>query len=167
MTILDSAKPLGRFDDAIISFTEAIRINRQSAQTSPWPALNLGSLLLKLNRIEEAEPFLRQSIQQDSRLAKAHYQLGLLLEKQLKYAGAVQELKEAAELDPSYPEPHYRLSRIYRKQGEKQNAETALNHFQKLNKAKTQVLPNRKLLLWISSAAALHLQALSRDARQF
>jgi tetratricopeptide (TPR) repeat protein len=127
---------LGQYDDAIHVYQEANRLNRQSSPGSPWPPLNLGTLLLKLNRLSEAEPDLRESLSYDEKFPKARYQLGVLLEKQQKYAEAIGELKQASELDPSYPEPHYALSRIYRKQGETKSAETALNTFQKLKKAK-------------------------------
>jgi tetratricopeptide (TPR) repeat protein len=131
-----SYEALGEYAEAIHAYQEANRFNRQSSLHSPWPPLNLGTLLLKLNRFSEAEPCLRESLSYDGKFSKAHYQLGVLLEKQQKYAEAIGELKQASASDPSYPEPHYALSRIYRKQGETKNAEIARNTFQRLKKVK-------------------------------
>jgi len=127
---------LGKSDEAIRSYQEASRLNRQHSPSSPWPPLNLAALLVKFDRLEEAETCLRESLGYDGKFAKAHYQLGVILEKQQKYAEAIQELRQASLLDPSYPEPHYVLSRIYRRQGETKNAETALITFKRLKKDK-------------------------------
>lgn len=127
---------LGKDDEAIRSYQEANRLNRLNAPNSPWPPLNLARLLVKFNRLEEAETYLRESLGYDKKFAKAHYQLGVVLEKQQKYAEAITELQQASISDPTYPEPHYVLSRIYRRQGETKNAETALVTFKKLKKDK-------------------------------
>jgi tetratricopeptide (TPR) repeat protein len=133
---------LGDYDEAVRNYQEANRLNRQNSPGSPWPPLNLGTLLTKLNRFSEAESYLRESLGYDGKFPKAHYQLGVLLEKQQKYVAAVAELKQASTFDPSYPEPHYALSRIYRKQGETKNAEIALNTFQRLKKVKEPETPH-------------------------
>jgi len=127
---------LGRYEEAITSYQEAVRLNRQKPQNSPWPPLNLGTLLLKLGKIEEAETYFRESLRYDSRLPQTHYQLGLFLEKQERNEEAIRELKQASAYDPSYAEPQYALARIYRRIGDNMNAEVALNTFQKLKKAK-------------------------------
>ena len=41
---------LGQHDEAIRSYQEAIRLNREQAAPSPWPPLNLGLLLTRLDR---------------------------------------------------------------------------------------------------------------------
>ena len=58
-----------------------------------------------INRFEQAEPYLRQSLQYDPRFAQAHYRLGLMLARGSNVSGAVEELQRAAALDQSYPEP--------------------------------------------------------------
>ena len=133
---------LGKYDEAIQTYQEAIRLNRQRRLSSPWPPLNLGTLLVKLGRLEEADASLRESLRYDPKFPQAHYQLGLLLEKQKKDGEALQELQEAAALDPSYPEPHYVLGRIYRKKGDTKNADAEWNTFQKLKKEKPRERPH-------------------------
>jgi tetratricopeptide (TPR) repeat protein len=124
-----SYEGLGKVDDAIAAYEEAIRLNRQLGLRSPWPSMNLGKLLFRLDRFEEAEGRLRESINIDPRFPKAHFRLGQVLEKQGKIAEAIRELEEAASLDPSYPEPHYALGRIHRLRGETKSAERAFRMF--------------------------------------
>lgn len=133
---------LGKYDAAIKTYQEAIRRNLQKASPSPWPPLNLGTLLIKLQRLEEAEPLLRESLGYDPRFPQAHYQLGLLLEKQKKDSAAVEELRQAATLKPDYAEPHYVLGRIYQRQGDTTNAEAAWTTFQKLKKEDPKERPH-------------------------
>jgi len=127
---------LGQQQEALNSYEEANRLNRESQTASFWPPLNLGSLLLKLDRLGDAEKFLRESLTYDPKAAKAHYQLAILLEKQGKLEDAVAQLKESSASDPAYAEPHYALNRIYRRRGQVQDATAALETFQKLKKEK-------------------------------
>jgi len=129
---------LGRTDDAIASYLEAIRLNRQLSLRSPWPSMNLGKLLLRLYRLDEAEGHLRESLSIDPRFPKAHFRLGQVLEKQGKIGEAIRELEQAAALDPSYPEPHYALGRIHRLRGERKAADNALHTFEHLRQEQKQ-----------------------------
>ena len=129
---------LGRYDDAVRSYREAIRLNRDRRPPSPWPPLNLGILLMRLDRLDEAEALLRESARDDPGFAPARYQLGLVLEKRARTADAIAELTRAAELDASYPEPHYALARLYRRTGEAAKADEALQRFLALKKEKGQ-----------------------------
>jgi tetratricopeptide (TPR) repeat protein len=129
---------LGRYDEAIKSHEEALRLDRGRPARSPWPALNLAILLTRLDRTDEAAPLLRESARIDARFAPARYQLGLLLEKKGLAAEAVAELTEAAAIDPHYPEPLYALARLYRRAGDTGQADAALERFLALKKEKGQ-----------------------------
>ena len=122
----------GKSDQAIQAFQEAIRLNLQSSAGSPWPAMNLGVLWLRLERLDEAEAQLRDSIGIDGRFPAAHYRLGQVLERKERYEEAVRELEQAANLDPTYPEPHYALARIFRKRGSAERADRELNAFREV-----------------------------------
>jgi tetratricopeptide (TPR) repeat protein len=122
----------GNPDEALRAFEEAIRLNQRAAVRSPWPTLNLGALLLKQQRFEDAEARLRESIAIDGRFPIAHLRLGQVLEKVQRYEEAIAELKRAASLDPTYPDPHYALARIYRQQQLAQAAKEELRIFQDL-----------------------------------
>src|ERR1051326_8653055 len=113
---------------------KAIRLNQQQALHWPWPSMNLGTLLLRLDRLDEAEAHLRDSINIEPRFPVAHLRLGQLLEKKERYLEAIAELELAAKLDPTYPEPHYALGRIYRQRKDAKAAETELGVFQDLRK---------------------------------
>lgn len=126
---------LNQTNEAIQAYTEAIRLNRGQASRSPWPSMNLGSLLLRLERLDEAESHLRDSVSIDPRFPTAHLRLGRVLEKKERLDDAVAELSEAARLDPTYPEPHYALARIYRQRHDPEKAKTELNLFQELRDA--------------------------------
>ncbi len=133
-----SYEALGRHDDAIRSYQEAVRLNREASPGSPWPPLNLGLLLARLDRLDEAEPLLRESVRIDPRFPQGHYQLGTALEKKGRADEAVNELEEAARLDASYAEPHYALARLYRRRGDAEKADRALERFLALRKEKGQ-----------------------------
>ena len=132
---------LGRSDEAIASHESALKLNRASSAPSPWPALNLGVLLLRQGRLDEAEALLRESLRADPAFPQGHYQLGVALEKAGRYDEATKELEEAARRDASYPEPQYALARIHRRRGDTEKADRALELFQKLKQAKGQASP--------------------------
>jgi len=127
---------LGKYAEATESYEEAVRLNRKTPRGSPWPPLNLAVLLSKLGQMEEVEAYLKESLRYDPGFAQAHYQLGVLLEKEQKPSEAIQELNQAAALDRTYPEPHYALARIYRKAGEREKSDTCLKTFLKLKSEK-------------------------------
>jgi tetratricopeptide (TPR) repeat protein len=126
-----SLEALGQFDAAIVAYRKAIELNQEKW---PWPAMNLGALLRKLGHYEEAEPFLRQSVDCDASFAQAHYQLGALLELKKQLPEAAVELKHAIDLDPANPEPLYALGRVYRDLGDTARAAEVLAQFQRLKK---------------------------------
>lgn len=126
---------LGRYEDAVQSYRKAVAANRRG-KPSPWPALDFGSLLIKMGRFGEAGTMLREAIRLDPNLAQAHQQFGLLLEKQHDLAGAVAELSKAAGLAPGDPDPHYALARISRDRGDNAGAERETALFERLRQNK-------------------------------
>jgi tetratricopeptide (TPR) repeat protein len=123
---------VGQFDEAIQSFTRAIDLNRRQKRPSPWPPLNLAVSLISLNRLDEAIARLHEALTYNPKFPQAHYQLGLVLEKEGKYKEAIVPLQQAIELDPLYPEPHYTLGRIYQRQGKREEAQEQIEKFKKL-----------------------------------
>ncbi len=129
---------VGRFEDAIREYQEAANLERREQQPSPWPDVNMATLLVKLGRLDGVENALREALQFDPRFPRAHYQLGLLLEKQAKNQKAIEELEQAVHFDPTFDEPFYALGRIYQRTGEKQKAQSAFGEFRRLKEAKAE-----------------------------
>jgi tetratricopeptide (TPR) repeat protein len=126
-----SRQKAGQHDEAVKAFEEAIRLNRTATPPSAWPPLDYGSMLLEDGKAEEAEPYLREAVKYEPRLAKAHYKLGSSLDTEHKDDEAVTELKRAAQLDPADPQPWHALAKIYRRKGQQRDADDALAEFKK------------------------------------
>ncbi len=129
-----SLEGVGKLEEALASYREAVRLNRDHRPHSPWPPLNLGSLLTKMGDLKAAEELLREAVGHDPKLAEAHYRLGANLHKQGKEDDAATELRRAAELDPSATEPLYILGQIYRNQGKTAAADQVFERFKELKK---------------------------------
>jgi tetratricopeptide (TPR) repeat protein len=126
---------LGKYTEAIESYRRAVRLNRQSRSPSPWPPLDFGALLVRLNRLDEGAAYLQEALRYDPRFPQAHFQLGVLLEKKGHLEQAIQQLQEAGVLNPSYAEPHYLLGRVYEQMGKPQAAQAEFAVFNKLKQA--------------------------------
>jgi tetratricopeptide (TPR) repeat protein len=133
-----SLEGAGRHDEALQAFEKAIALNEKQQFPSPWPSLNLGTMLYRLGRMEEAEQHLREAVGKDPSLAQAQYQLGSLLEAQGAIEQGLQHLSRAAELDPTDPKPYYALGRLYRRQGDEDKARAALSRFSELETKRKQ-----------------------------
>jgi tetratricopeptide (TPR) repeat protein len=127
---------LGRLDEAIETYRQAVELNRRTTPRWAWPPLNLGTLLQKLGRFEEAEGYLREALGYDPKLAASHYQLGVVLERQKKPREAIEALTQASALDPAFPDPLYALGRVYRDIGDSERSREALRRFDTLRKVR-------------------------------
>jgi len=129
---------LGRNEDAILAYKNAMRLSDEKSLHWPWPSMNLGTLYLRLERLPEAEDTLLKSIAIEPSFPVSHFRLGQVLEKQGRISEATQELLEACRLDPTYPEPHYALARIFRRQNDTKSAEEQLTLFKRLRDSDKQ-----------------------------
>jgi tetratricopeptide (TPR) repeat protein len=132
---------LNQPEQALAHYRRAIELNRNAAQKSAWPALNLATLLRQRGELGEAEALLREALEYDASSAKARYQLGAVLEQQGEPEQAIAELIRAATGDATYAEPHYALARIYRQQGRHSEADAALATFQRLREVQRESKP--------------------------
>ncbi len=123
---------LGKLQDAVASYRVAVRLNREQKTNSPWPPLNLGTLLTRTGDLKEAETLIREALSDQPDLAEAHYRLGVNLHKQGEDKDAIAALQESAKLDPSKTEPLYTLGQIYREQGNTAAATAAFARFREL-----------------------------------
>src|SRR5882757_7324383 len=126
---------LGKPEEAIKSYNQAVDLNRLQLKPSPWPLVDLAVTLIAVNRLEDAKKNLDEALRYDAKLPQARYQLGRILEMQGDFDGALDALTKAAELDHGYPEPHLALGRIYHRIGNLQRADSEIARFQQLKKA--------------------------------
>lgn len=120
---------LGRYEEARSAFERAADLNRRVAHPSAWPPHNLGSLLLRLDKLPEAEAALRESLRFDPGFAQAHYHLGRVLEKAGRETAAIGEYRQAISLDASLPEPCYSLGLLYRRLKRSAEADAAFTEY--------------------------------------
>jgi tetratricopeptide (TPR) repeat protein len=123
---------VGKYEEAIEQYRHAVELNREHNIHSAWPSLDLGALLVKLDRLDEARPFLRESLKFNPNFAQAHFQLGVLMEKHNETIPAIEELNRAAVLDQTDPQSHYVLARVYRRAGNEEQSRRELQTFQSL-----------------------------------
>jgi tetratricopeptide (TPR) repeat protein len=133
---------LARYDEAIRNYRQATNLNRLQTHPSPWPPLNLGALLVKLGRLPEAQDCLQESLRYDPHLSKAHYEMGLLCEKQTREQAALHELRLSAQYDPYDPQPHYAMGRVYQNLGDKVSAGAEWRIFEALEKNRNRLTTN-------------------------
>jgi tetratricopeptide (TPR) repeat protein len=122
---------LGRYEEARAEFIKAVILNRKLSKPSPWPPHNLGYLLLRLEKVGEAEEALRESLQYDSRFPQSHYHLARVLEKQGRDPEAIDEYRLAISLDSSMAEPCYSLGLLYKRLHRTADSESAFAEYRK------------------------------------
>ncbi len=108
---------LNQMEPAIAAYQKAIEWDKDSLEHNAQPYLNLGILLGKSNRSQEAIPLLSRATEIDPKssqiryeLGKAYFDLGLLQDAQAATL-------EAISLNPKDSTAHYLLGRIYHRMG--------------------------------------------------
>lgn len=128
-------------DLAVSNYEKSIELERGSAHASAWPYLNLAITQQFLNRLPEAEKNLREAIRIEPDLAKAHFQLGTVLDDLDRPQEALAELREAARLDAAYPEPHMAMARLLHKLGRESDAKEEVHTYLQLRGHSTPKQP--------------------------
>ena len=80
----------------------------------------------------EVQVHLKKAVALDPRLAKAHFQLGVLYGDEGRYPDAISALEEAVRLEPSMAQAHYRLAQAFRRTGQEELAAKSLEAFGRL-----------------------------------
>jgi len=109
-------------DEAIAAFRTAIAWQAHSNIKDPGPFIDLGSLFLDQNRVEEAVPYFLQAVEISPQDPRVHGELGKAYFRLRQLAKAQTEMEKAVELAPRSAPFHYVLGQIYQKQGLKDKA---------------------------------------------
>ncbi|MHC5066847.1 MAG: tetratricopeptide repeat-containing sulfotransferase family protein, partial [Planctomycetota bacterium] len=116
----------------------------------------LGAIYLKQNRAEDAEQYLRRTIELAPSFAKPHEDLGILLLDRDRPDEAVEMLQKATRLDPKSETAIFNLGKALVKIGKGQEADQAFEKAFELS-------PTRKL---VSEAARLHADGKFAEAER-
>lgn len=104
-----------QMEAAIAAYKKAIELDRSAPSHTEQPYLNLGSLLAKSNRFDEAIPLLVRASQIAPAEFKVHYELGKAYFDAGQFAAARQQAEQAVKLNPKDSSGHYLLGRIYQR----------------------------------------------------
>jgi len=115
--VLDHAED--RWGDVLVRFRRLANANPNDAGAQ----FLLGKVLaFRGEDLSSAEAAFRHSITLNEKYWESHYELGLLLDGQRKFANAAKEFERSIELSPDSAAPHYRLARVYERLGRKDDA---------------------------------------------
>jgi tetratricopeptide (TPR) repeat protein len=117
-------------------YREAIDRNSEAAVKTEWPLLDLATLLIQNEKIEEARPFLQQALALNPENAQSHFQMGILLEKSGDLRNALAQLHTAVKLDPKLASAYYRAARLCKKLGRGQEAQRDFEKYTALTQPK-------------------------------
>ena len=131
----------GKTDEALAAYRNAIAWQKESAPSPEQPYLNLGSLLITLERSQEAILPLQHAVTLAPNDAQCHLRLGTAYLHLSQLNEAERELREAVRLGPEDAAAHYQLGRCY-KQAKK--TEAAKSEFDRVAEIQSQTVEKLK-----------------------
>ena len=159
---------LGLAHEAASDPAEAIKYYRlaieRNKECSPWPTHNLGALLIKLERLDDADPVLQSSLSCSPEFAPGLYQLGRLREKQGRSSEAIAALRTALEKDPQNAGAWFVLARIYRQTGDTAKRREAFKSLARLHQNSVATDSSALLKAVQAYQAAVQLDPSDSDA---
>lgn len=111
----------------------ALRIALQIDAGNPQANFELGDVLVREHRLEEAGPYLERTVKERPEFLAAHADLAKVYVAQDNTARAMAEVLKALPADHS-GDLHYQLYLLYKKQGMTRQAQAALDQSQKLRR---------------------------------
>jgi tetratricopeptide (TPR) repeat protein len=115
----------GRYDQAVASLRQALRLNPRAADgyvhlAAAYNGLGLG--LEQQGKLEEAMANYREAIRLQPRLAEAHYNLGNVHKREERFDDAIACYQEALRIKPNLPEACNNLGGVRARQGKYEEA---------------------------------------------
>jgi tetratricopeptide (TPR) repeat protein len=108
---------LNQMEPAMTAYRKAIEWDKSSIVHNEQPYLNLGVLLGKSNRPEDAIPLLTRAAEIDPNSSQIRYELGKAYFDSGRFKEAQSATVEAIRLKPNDSSAHYLLGRIYHRMG--------------------------------------------------
>jgi tetratricopeptide (TPR) repeat protein len=115
-------------DEAIAAYQKAIELDKAAPIHSEQPYLNLGVLLAKSNRMNDAIPLLVRAAEIAPNSGKVHFELGKVYFSLDRPPDAQREVEQAVRMEPGDRPSQYLLGRIYQRLGK---ADLAAQQFRK------------------------------------
>ena len=112
-----SYQALGRTDDAIATYRNAMAWQEHALEKNVGPVLNMGILQLEQNKISDAVALLLQAEVIAPNDSRTHEQLAKAYSRLEDFEKAQAELEKAVQLDPNRSSLRFMLGQIYRKRG--------------------------------------------------
>jgi tetratricopeptide (TPR) repeat protein len=119
-----SFEGLNQIEKAMDAYRTAIDWLKDAKDKNAGPFLDLGSLLLDNNRLDEALPYLSEAARISPEDYRVHRQLGKAYTHLDQLDKARAELEEAVKLAPENAPVHFMLLQVYRKEGLMDKAKT-------------------------------------------
>ena len=136
--ILESeAKP----NEALEAYRKAIEWQEGSPHGSEQPYLNLGNLLLELDRTREAIPPLEKAVELGAANATCHLKLGTAYLRTNRLPEAQRELEEAERREPENAAIHYQLAKFYKQTHQMEKAKIEFQRTEDLQSRAARTRP--------------------------
>lgn len=123
---------LNRVDDALAAYRKALAMQDASPHPSEQPMLNLATVLIDRNQLDEALPLLEQATQIAPRDWEILAQLGRLYTAKGNLNAALDVLQRAVEIKPEKASLHFQLGQVYKKLGSTEKAQAEFATTKKL-----------------------------------
>ena len=136
-----SYQALGRVNEALAAYRDAIAWQTHTLEKYPGPFLDLGSLLLEQNQVQDAISYLRQAVEISPQESRAHEQLGKAYSRLNELEKAQEELEKAVALVPDSAPVHFMLGQVYRKRGLTEKAKLELERGAALEESRQHAKP--------------------------
>ena len=108
---------LNQLEKAMAAYRTAIDWQKDAADKSAGPLLDLGSVLVDDNRPDEGLPYLLEAARISPEDYRVHRQLGKAYTRLNRLEKARDELEKAVKLAPENAPVHFMLAQVYRRQG--------------------------------------------------
>jgi tetratricopeptide (TPR) repeat protein len=138
LVLQSEAKP----DEAMAAYGKAMAWQAGGAHQSEQPYLNLGNLLLELDRAGEAIAPLEKAVELAPDNGSCHLKLGTAYLRVNRLLEAQRELEKAKRLEPENAAIHYQLARVYKQSHQLDKAKVEFQRTEELQGRAAKTRPS-------------------------